>query len=151
MPRLFATRPAAAPPGGERRSSASQQLYLDGFDNNESLVNTIVFFPAADAIQEFKVQTNVAPAEFGRAGGGIVNTTLKSGANPIHGSAFEFFRNCNLDARPTSAPRFPTSAESVRRHHRRPSSRTSCLSSATIRAFASPRRSAWTTPRFRRR
>ena len=54
---------------------------LDGVDNNESLVNTIVFFPSAEAIEEFKVQTNVAPAEFGRAGGAIVNTTMKSGSN----------------------------------------------------------------------
>jgi hypothetical protein len=77
---------------------------LDGLDNNESLVNTIVFFPSAEAIQEFKVQTNIAPAEFGRAGGAIVNTTLKSGGNGIHGSAFEFIRNDNVDARPTFAP-----------------------------------------------
>ncbi|MEO8593237.1 MAG: PEGA domain-containing protein [Candidatus Solibacter sp.] len=77
---------------------------LDGVDNNESLVNTIVFFPSAEAIQEFKVQTNIAPAEFGRAGGAIVNTTLKSGGNEIHGSGFEFIRNSEVDARPTFAP-----------------------------------------------
>jgi hypothetical protein len=77
---------------------------LDGLDNNESLVNTIVFFPSAEAIQEFKVQTNIAPAEFGRAGGAIVNTTLKSGDNGIHGSAFEFIRNSQVDARPYFAP-----------------------------------------------
>jgi len=78
---------------------------LDGLDNNESLVNTIVFFPSAEAIQEFKVQTNIAPAEFGRAGGAIVNTTMKSGDNGIHGSAFEFIRNSEVDARPTFAPK----------------------------------------------
>jgi len=77
---------------------------LDGLDNNESLVNTIVFFPSAEAIQEFKVQTNIAPAEFGRAGGAIVNTALKSGSNDIHGSAFDFIRNSEVDARPTFAP-----------------------------------------------
>jgi hypothetical protein len=77
---------------------------LDGLDNNESLVNTIVFFPSAEAIQEFKVQTNIAPAEFGRAGGAIVNTALKSGSNDIHGSAFDFLRNSEVDARPTFAP-----------------------------------------------
>jgi hypothetical protein len=77
---------------------------LDGLDNNESLVNTIVFFPSAEAIEEFKVQTNMAPAEFGRAGGAIVNTTLKSGDNAIHGSAFEFIRNSQVDARPYFAP-----------------------------------------------
>ena len=72
---------------------------LDGIDNNEALVNTIVFFPPADAIDEFRVQTSVAPAEFGRAGGALVVTSLKSGTNEIHGSAFWFNRNTTLNAR----------------------------------------------------
>jgi len=78
----------------------ANNFLLDGFDNNESLVNTIVFFPSPDAIQEFKVQTNVAPAEYGRAGGGIVNTAIRSGTNAFHGTAFEYFRNSALDATP---------------------------------------------------
>jgi hypothetical protein len=77
----------------------SNNFILDGIDNNESLVNTIIFFPPADAIEEFKVQTSVAPAEFGRAGGALVITSIKSGTNDIHGSAFEFNRNTNLNAR----------------------------------------------------
>jgi hypothetical protein len=81
------------------RAQANNFL-LDGFDNNESLVNTIIFFSSPDAIQEFQVQTNVAPAEFGRAGGAIVNTAIKSGTNQIHGSAYEFLRNSALDADP---------------------------------------------------
>jgi hypothetical protein len=72
---------------------------LDGIDNNEALVNTIVFFPPADAIDEFRVQTSVAPAEVGRAGGAVVVTTIKSGTNDIHGSAFWFNRNTNFNAR----------------------------------------------------
>ncbi len=76
----------------------ANNFLLDGFDNNESLVNTIVFFSAPDAIQEFRVATNIAPAEFGRAGGGIVNTAIKSGTNQIHGTLWEFFRNSALDA-----------------------------------------------------
>ena len=76
----------------------ANNFLLDGFDNNESLVNTIVFFSAPDAIQEFRVATNIAPAEFGRAGGGIVNTAIKSGTNQIHGDVWEFFRNSALDA-----------------------------------------------------
>jgi hypothetical protein len=80
---------------------------LDGVDNNESLVNTIVFFPPADAIQEFKVQTSVATAEFGRAGGAIVNTTLKSGSNQFHGEAFDFLRNSVFDAVPDYSPSKP--------------------------------------------
>ncbi len=76
----------------------ANNFLLDGFDNNESLVNTIIFFSAPDAIQEFRVETNVAPAEFGRAGGGVVNTAIKSGTNQIHGTVYEFFRNSALDA-----------------------------------------------------
>ena len=82
----------------------ANNFLLDGADNNESLVNTIVFFPPADAIQEFKVQTSIPPAEFGRAGGAIVNTSVKSGSNEIHFAAFDFLRNDELDARPTFAP-----------------------------------------------
>lgn len=77
----------------------NNSFVLDGIDNNEALVNTIVFFPPADAIDEFRVQTSVAPAEFGRAGGALVVTSLKSGTNEIHGSAFWFNRNTQLNAR----------------------------------------------------
>ena len=71
---------------------------LDGVDNNESLVNSIVFFPPVEATQEFRVNTSVAPAEFGRAGGGIIQTSIKSGSNQWHGSAFDFLRNSVFDA-----------------------------------------------------
>lgn len=76
----------------------ANNFILDGVDNNESLVNSINFFPPAEAIQEFKVNTSVAPAEFGRAGGGIVQTSIKSGTNEVHGSAFWFIRNSAFDA-----------------------------------------------------
>jgi hypothetical protein len=72
---------------------------LDGIDNNESLVNTIIFFPPADAIDEFRVQTSVAPAEIGRAGGAVIITSTKSGTNSWHGSAFEFNRTTSLQSR----------------------------------------------------
>ncbi len=81
----------------------ANNFMLDGVDNNESLVNTIVFFPPAEAINEFRIDTSVAPAEFGRAGGAIVNTAIKSGTNEVHGSAFEFLRNSLVDARQTFA------------------------------------------------
>jgi len=82
----------------------NNNFILDGIDNNESLVNTIIFFPPAEAIQEFRVDTSVAPAEFGRAGGGVVNTSYKSGTNDWHGGAFWFLRNDNLDAKPYFVP-----------------------------------------------
>jgi len=71
---------------------------LDGVDNNESNLNTVVVFPSVDAIEEFKVQTSTFSAEFGRANGGVVNIQIKSGTNQLHGSAFEFLRNDKLDA-----------------------------------------------------
>jgi hypothetical protein len=78
----------------------NNNFLLDGIDNNESLVNTIIFIPPAEAIQEFRVDTSVAPAEFGRAGGTIVNSSFKTGSNDFHGSAFYFGRNDHLDATP---------------------------------------------------
>lgn len=82
-----------------QRTQANNYL-LDGVDNNESLVNTINIFPPADATQEFRVQTSMAPAEFGRGGGAIINTVIKSGTNDLHGSAYLFLRNSAFDARP---------------------------------------------------
>ena len=54
--------------------------------------------PPPDAIQEFKVQTSNFSAEFGRAGGAVVNAALKSGSNSLHGDAWEFLRNDMFDA-----------------------------------------------------
>jgi len=93
------TGSAALSANGLREQNNNFQL--DGIDNNESIVNTIVFFPPVEALEEFRVITSVAPAEFGRGGGAIVNAVIKSGGNAFHGSAFEFLRNSALDARPT--------------------------------------------------
>ncbi|MBZ5544684.1 MAG: TonB-dependent receptor, partial [Acidobacteriia bacterium] len=76
---------------------------LDGIDNNNDTVDFLngasyVNLPPPDAIQEFKVQTSDFSAEFGRAGGAVVNATVKSGSNELHGSAWEFLRNDKLDA-----------------------------------------------------
>lgn len=100
---------AAISVNGQR--TQANNFLLDGVDNNESLVNTINIFPAAEAVQEFRVQTSVAQAEFGRGGGAIINSVTKSGKNNFFGSAFAFVRNDNLDARPT----FNTSKSEFRR------------------------------------
>src|SRR5260221_11307837 len=76
---------------------------LDGIDNNNDTVDFLngaayVSLPPPDAIQEFKVQTSNFSAEFGRAGGAVVNATIKSGTKQFHGSAEEFRRNAKLDA-----------------------------------------------------
>ena len=73
---------------------------LDGLDNNDALVNTIIFFPPVEATSQFRVTTSVAAAEFGRAGGAIIQTSIKSGTNSFHGSAFVFDRDKIFDASP---------------------------------------------------
>ena len=52
-----------------------------------------------EAVREFNVLVNNYTAEYGRAGGGIINVITRSGTNSLHGSVFEFLRNDNLDAR----------------------------------------------------
>lgn len=71
---------------------------LDGVDNNETWLQTVVIFPSVDALDEFKLQTSTYSAEFGRSMGGVVNLQIKSGSNAFHGSAFEFLRNDRFDA-----------------------------------------------------
>jgi hypothetical protein len=71
---------------------------LDGVDNNETWLQTVVIFPSVDALDEFKLQTSTYAAEFGRSMGGVVNLQIKSGSNSFHGSAFEFMRNDKFDA-----------------------------------------------------
>jgi hypothetical protein len=71
---------------------------LDGVDNNETWLQTVVLFPSVDALDEFKLQTSTYSAEFGRSLGGVVNLQIKSGANVMHGSVFEFHRNDAFDA-----------------------------------------------------
>jgi hypothetical protein len=56
-------------------------------------------FLGVEALKEFQVLTSGYSAEFGHAGGAVINAVTKSGTNMIHGSAFEFIRNSELDAR----------------------------------------------------
>src|SRR5215831_3301739 len=76
---------------------------LDGVDNISYSSsyrgdNVQVVQPSIEALQEFKIQTNAYSAEFGRSAGAVVNATIKSGGNNIHGAAYEFLRNNVLDA-----------------------------------------------------
>jgi hypothetical protein len=74
---------------------------LDGVNNTDPNFNTYVVLPSIDALQEFKVQTGVYPAEFGHNATQI-NVLSKSGGNQYHGALFEFLRNDVLDAKPYS-------------------------------------------------
>jgi hypothetical protein len=72
---------------------------LDGVDNTDVNFNTYIFLPSVDALEEFKVQTGVYSAEFGREAS-QVNVVTKSGSNSLRGTVFEFHRDDALDARP---------------------------------------------------
>jgi hypothetical protein len=82
---------------------AQNNYLLDGVDNNNLQPDyragtSYSVLPPVDAIQEFKIQTSSFSAEFGRAGGGVLNASIKSGTNQIHGDVWEFLRNDKLDA-----------------------------------------------------
>ena len=83
--------------------SSLNNFIIDGVDNNaygtsnQGFSNQVVQ-ASPDAVQEFKVQTNNFSAEFGRAGGAVINASLRSGANDFHGSVYDFLRNTSLNA-----------------------------------------------------
>ena len=82
---------------GQRREY--NQYTLDGVVNQDVNFNTYAFLPSIDAVEEFKVQTGVYSAEFGREAA-QVNVSTKSGTNEYHGTLFEFVRDDAFDARP---------------------------------------------------
>ena len=76
----------------------SNNFLLDGVDNNQVSDNLTAYQPNLDAIEEFKLITNNASAEFGNFQGGIINVVIKSGTNEYHGDVFEYFRNDKFNA-----------------------------------------------------
>lgn len=81
---------------------------LDGVDNNTNLVDFLngssyVMRPPPDALSEFSLQTSNFSAEFGHSAGGVMNASIKSGTNHIHGDLWEYVRNTVLDAIPWNA------------------------------------------------
>jgi hypothetical protein len=82
--------------GGRPRTN---EYLFDGISVLQPEPGQVAFFPNVDAIQEFKIETNSPPAEFGRFNGGVINLTTKTGTNAFRGSLFEFFRHEALNAR----------------------------------------------------
>lgn len=76
--------------------TGTNQFLLNGAPISTN--GTFNLAPNVEAIQEFKVMVNTYDSQFGRSGGGHVNTTLKAGTNEWHGSLFDFWRNRILDA-----------------------------------------------------
>jgi hypothetical protein len=106
---LLATQPGVTPKdndanrqagaysiGGGRSDSVT--YLLDGGLNNHLIDNGIVINPNPDAVGEFRVLQSNYGAEYGRTGGGVVSVVVKSGTNSLHGTAFEYLRNEDLDA-----------------------------------------------------
>lgn len=82
--------------GGQR--ARSNNIMVDGVDNNDPIVGAVRATFSQEAIQEFQVLTNSYSAEFGKATGGIVNIITRSGTNETRGDVFEFFRNDHLNS-----------------------------------------------------
>jgi hypothetical protein len=85
------------------RSTGENNFLLNGVDNNVNVIDFInqtsyVIGPSLDAIGEMRILTNGYNAEYGRAAGGVLDVTIKSGTNGLHGSLFEFLQNTDLDA-----------------------------------------------------
>lgn len=93
--------------GGQRNSFAlnvaGQRIHynhysLDGIENTDLNFNSYMLLPSIDALREFKVESGLFDAEYGRAIAQI-NVSTKSGTNQFHGTLFEFLRNSALDAK----------------------------------------------------
>jgi len=105
----FGTNGAASRQGGDRGTAAQISVggqrqefnyyTLDGVSNTDVNYGSYAFLPSIDALQEFKVQTGIYSAEFGRESTQI-NVSTISGTNQYHGALFDFLRNNYLDARP---------------------------------------------------
>ncbi len=83
--------------------SVFNNFLLDGVDNNsygtsnQGFANQVINLPP-DALTEFRIVTNNMSAEYGRASGAMVNASMRSGTNQLHGAAWEFLRNTDLNA-----------------------------------------------------
>ena len=85
------------------RSTGENNFLINGVDNNVNVIDFInqtsfIIGPSVEAIGDMQVITNGASAEYGRAAGGVLDITLKSGTNQLHGTLFEVFQNTVLDA-----------------------------------------------------
>jgi hypothetical protein len=72
---------------------------VNGINLNDQVQNQITFQPSINTVSEFKVDNSTLSAEYGRSSGAVVNIATRSGTNDIHGEAFGFYRNQDLDAR----------------------------------------------------
>ena len=73
--------------------------FLDGAYNTDQNTYAMAILPPMDSVQEFRIESSLAPPAFAQAGGGVVDIVTKSGGQQLHGSAFEYLRNQVTDTR----------------------------------------------------
>lgn len=97
---LQAGRGAVAlnPPVNGSRSYTNSYI-LDGAYNTDHNTFSIVITPPLESVSEFRIQSSLAPAEFEKGGGSVVDVVTRSGTKSFHGSAFDFFQNEATDAK----------------------------------------------------
>ncbi len=79
--------------------NSKNEFLLDGAPNNaQAGLNNLALVPPVDSVQEFRIQTNSFDAQYGKTSGGVMNVSLKSGTNELHGTVYEFMRRSALDA-----------------------------------------------------
>jgi hypothetical protein len=78
--------------------AGSGAFFLDGGSLNVLQENEVPVMPNIDMVQEFRINTNGQPAEYGLNGGGVINVVTRNGTNDLHGTAYEYLRNNALDA-----------------------------------------------------
>ena len=78
--------------------AGGNSIMVEGLALEMAQMNAPSYIPPPDATQEFRVSTNPFSAEYNRTAGAVVNFSIKSGTNQFHGSAYEFFRNRDLNA-----------------------------------------------------
>ena len=121
--------PGAAPANGSRAQLTGDfdangmrpeenDFVLDGVDNNAVTADYLSFTsflvnPPPDALAEFKVTTADYSAQFGHSAGAVVNASIKSGTNQIHGDLWEYWRNSALNAKDFNAKTIPTFRENL--------------------------------------
>jgi len=89
---------ALNPPINGSRSTMNAFL-LDGAYDTDRNTFAIAVYPPMDSVQEFHIQSSLAPAEYPQAAGGAIDVITKSGTKALHGSGFEYLQNEGADAR----------------------------------------------------
>jgi hypothetical protein len=81
------------------QGNSANNTQVDGLDNTNPTLGLTIYIPSAEVVQEVNITTTNYNAEFGRAGGAILNVVTRGGTNEFHGSLFEFHRNRSFRAR----------------------------------------------------